>query len=243
MARRLVHQQVYKNARGKTPPWKDLYRKRCLDRLRASRARLVDKFRAKDDNLNNNDGEDGKMVKNIMELEWSAMKNSASFPSLREMDFGHDDGGIEDEAALLLMMEQIQKELQDEEERMIAEVLNYDAASLASQVESLQSEEVICPVCQVQGLQISNFNQITSVTTAGAGLNAVGSGNLLICRCGLFLHGANLTISQVKASIENTVLQHGQLCVGKLLFAQTTDTQGSNVLVTCQHCDWMSFLL
>jgi len=243
MARRLMHQQVYKNARGKTPPWKDVYRKRCMDRLRSSRARLVDQFRLKGDALNNNYKEAGKMVKDIMELEWSAMKNNSSFPSLRGIHMGHDDGGNEYEASLLQMMEQVLKELQEEEERMVAEVLNYDAASLASQVESLQSEEVICPVCQVQGLQCSNSNLLASVAVAGVVGSAAATGNLLICGCGLALHGANLTLSHVKSSIENTLAHHGQLCVGKLVFNQTTDTQGSNVFVTCQLCDWMSFLL
>lgn len=35
------------------------------------------------------------------------------------------------------------------EERLLIEVLNYDAAMLASQVAAQQNEEVICPVCQV----------------------------------------------------------------------------------------------
>jgi len=231
-ARRLLHQQVYKNARGKTPPWKELYRKRCMERLRSSRARLVDKYRAKSDSLNNNNYEEaGKMVKNIMELEWSAM---------RGIHISHDDG-TDNEAALLHMMDQIQKELQDEEERMVAEVLNYDAASLASQVESLQSEEVICPVCQMRELQSSKSDLLLSIAAAQAGSSTPG--NHLVCGCGLALHGANLTLSHVKSSIENTVTHHGQLCVGKLVFTQTTETQISNILATCQQCDWMSFLL
>lgn len=216
-----------------------------MDRLRSSRARLVDQFRAKGDALNNNNVESGKMVKDIMELEWTAMKNTASFPSHRGIHIFHEDGGIGDEAALLQMMEQIQKELQDEEDRMIWEVLNYDAESLASQVESLQSEEVICPVCQVSGLQQSTSSLLTSVAIAGSTFGAAGvqGGSLLICACGLTLHGANCTPSHIKSAIENTVAHHGQLCVGKLVFTQTKDSQGSNVLATCQQCDWMSFLL
>ncbi|CAL4108359.1 unnamed protein product, partial [Meganyctiphanes norvegica] len=115
----------------------------------------------------------------------------------RRIHMGHDDGGNEYEASLLQMMEQVLKELQEEEERMVAEVLNYDAASLASQVESLQSEEVICPVCQVQGLQCSNSNLLASVAVAGVVGSAAATGNLLICGCGLALHGANLTLSHV----------------------------------------------
>lgn len=215
-----------------------------MDRLRSSRARLVDQFRGNVDALNNNNVGSGKMVKDIMELEWSAMKNAASFPSHRGIHHFHEDGGIGDETALLQMMEQIQKELQEEEDRMVGEVLNYDAKSLASQVESLQSEEVICPVCQVAGLQRSTSSLLTSVAMAGSACGTVGSsGNLLICACGLTLHGANLTPNHIKSAIENTVTHHGQLCVGKLLFTQTKDTQGSNVLATCQQCDWMSFLL
>ncbi|ROT70349.1 putative RPA-interacting protein A-like isoform X1 [Penaeus vannamei] len=110
---------------------------------------------------------------------------------------------------------------------------------LASQVAAQQNEEVICPVCQVQGLQEVAKRQ-------GAGMGASGAeaaANVLACGCGLALQGANLTLNTVKSSLENTISHHGQSCAGQMSFTPTTDTQGANVLITCSICDWMSFLV
>lgn len=228
--RRLHHRKLYKNARGRTPPWKDVYRKRCMERLRSSRSQLVDHFRSAGDAINNNNNINlpaARRVQDAMEVEWVAMSPGTGFPlSCR------DDS--EDDEALMALMEEIHQELISEEEKTIMDVLNFDTAALASQV-ALQAEEVICPVCQVQGLQESNQSTVVSKDIFGS--------NLLVCGCGLSLQGANLTLNTVKSSLENTLTQHSQTCLGRMSFTSTTDTQGANVLITCSLCDWMSFLL
>lgn len=232
LERRLHHKKLYKNARGRTPPWKDVYRKRCMERLRCSRSQLVDHFRSAGDAINNNNNINlpaARRVQDVMEVEWVAMSPGTGFP------LSHQDAPQEhDDQALLALMEEIQQELITEEEKTIMDVLNFDTAALASQV-ALQADEVICPVCQVQGLQESNKSAVVS--------RDVFRSNVLVCGCGLALQGANLTLNTVKSSLENTLTQHSQACVGRMSFTSTTDTQGANVLITCNLCDWMSFLL
>ncbi|XP_042856057.1 RPA-interacting protein-like isoform X1 [Penaeus japonicus] len=272
--KRLLHKQIYKNARGKTPPWKDVYRKRCMERLRSSRSQLVNRFRSAGDAINNNNNSPAKMVQDIMEIEWAAISQGSVFPSLKKLPVGFEDMPKEDDMMLLSLMEEIQQELINEasahsfplrdfssreaalylseqfspspfqgvtkrEERLLIEVLNYDAAMLASQVAAQQNEEVICPVCQVQGLQEVAKRQGASIEASGAEAAA----NVLACGCGLALQGANLTLNTVKSSLENTISHHGQSCAGQMSFTPTTDTQGANVLITCSICDWMSFLV
>ncbi|XP_050694297.1 RPA-interacting protein B-like isoform X2 [Eriocheir sinensis] len=229
LERRLHHKRLYKNARGKTPPWKDVYRERCKERLRSSRSQLVDRFRAAGDtiNHNNNSLQTAMRVQDVMEVEWVAMSPDSGFPLASE------DDPQEDEQTLLELMEEIQQELMSEEEQTMMDVLKFDTAALASQV-ALQAEEVICPICQET---VNKSAPPASVSGDGP------TSNLLVCGCGLALQGANLTLNTVKSSLENTLSHHGQACIGRMSFTSTTDTQGANVLITCSLCDWMSFLL
>ncbi|XP_068215251.1 LOW QUALITY PROTEIN: RPA-interacting protein A-like [Palaemon carinicauda] len=254
LERRMMHKKLYKNARGRAPPWKEAYRQRCMERLRASRSQLVDRFRSAGE-LNVDSIVKTKMVQDIMEVEWTAMNNSNGFLNSKMWSTSNDVCMTEEEdpsAILALLMEEIQQELISEEERLLNEILNFDAAAIANQVSSHQSEDVICPVCQVAKFGGVFFVQVLKESAAGGSntslnptlksTSAAGS-SVLTCSCGLALQGANVTLSTVKSSLENTVSQHSQTCMGKMSFTPTTDTQGTNVLSTCNLCDWMAFLL
>lgn len=58
-----------------------------MERLRSSRSQLVDKFRAAGDAINNNNNPAGKMVQDIMEIEWAAISQGSAFPSLKYVHF------------------------------------------------------------------------------------------------------------------------------------------------------------
>lgn len=242
MDKRLFHKKMYKNARGRTPPWKEVYRQRCMERLRDSRSQLVNRFRSAGE-VYLDSVTKAKMVQDIMEVEWTAMNQTNGFLNSKKVPVSHEDcSGEENQAVMLALMEEIQQDLINEEERLLIEILNYDSASLASQVAAQQSEEVICPVCQIQVLKESSTG-VSMESTPSFSHSTGAVSKVLSCSCGLALQGANLTLSTVKSSLENTVSHHGQTCVGKMSFTPTTDTQGTNVLSTCQKCDWMSFLL
>ncbi|XP_064105942.1 RPA-interacting protein A-like isoform X1 [Macrobrachium nipponense] len=253
LEKRMMHKRLYKNARGRAPPWKEAYRQRCMERLRASRSQLVDRFRSAGE-LNVDSITKTKMAQDIMEVEWTAMNNSNGLLNSKMWSTSNDVCMAEgdDQSAIFALMEEIQQELISEEERLLSEILNYDAAALSSQVTSHQSEDVICPVCQVANFGGVFFVQVLKESAAGERntfLNpslkttSTAASSVLTCSCGLALQGANVTLSTVKSSLENTVSQHSQTCTGKMSFTPTTDTQGTNVLSTCNMCDWMAFLL
>ncbi|XP_066956699.1 RPA-interacting protein A-like isoform X2 [Macrobrachium rosenbergii] len=244
LEKRMMHKKLYKNARGRAPPWKEAYRQRCMERLRASRSQLVDRFRSAGE-LTVDSITKTKMAQDIMEVEWTAMNNSNGLLNSKMWSTSNDvcmaEG--EDQSAIFALMEEIQQELISEEERLLNEILNYDAAALAKQVASHQSEDVICPVCQVQVLKESAAGESNTFSNPTLKTTSTAGSSVLTCSCGLALQGANVTLSTVKSSLENTVSQHGQTCAGKMSFTPTTDTQGTNVLSTCNMCDWMAFLL
>ncbi|XP_013772626.1 RPA-interacting protein A-like [Limulus polyphemus] len=83
----LVHKALYK---VKTPPWKETFRKRCLEGLKTRRQKLHDRFRQvpQNDDLKNSSfiishENFGKLVEEVMEEEWNATLGSQKiFPSL-----------------------------------------------------------------------------------------------------------------------------------------------------------------
>ncbi|KAK4310814.1 hypothetical protein Pmani_017669 [Petrolisthes manimaculis] len=236
MEKKMPHKRLYKNGRGRTPPWKEVYRKRCMERLRSSRTRLVDHFRSAGDAINNNNTQHfptTRLVQDVMEVEWAVL-NQTPFPSFSV--------AVSDDEIVRMAMEELQQELIAEEEKLLLEVLSYDAAALASKVSKEQTEEVICPVCkdfQMQGLHEFAKNDSVQVMGQAAGTDT----KVVKCDCGLALQGANLTLNTVRSSLENTLSHHAQMCGGQMAFTSTTDTQGANVLITCGVCDWMSFLI
>ncbi|KAK8720710.1 hypothetical protein OTU49_013149 [Cherax quadricarinatus] len=230
----VAHRKLYKNPRGRTPPWKDIYRKRCMERLRWNRSQVVQRFRSSGQPLGEDDPT--QLVQDVMEMEWAALNRCSNLLAVKKSL----DGSEVEEEPWMSVMEEIQQELVNQEERLLVDIMKYDAAALANQVTLQQSEEVICPVCQRHGLQESQRRPSgASITTIGSESGA----NVLVCGCGLALQGANLSLNTVKSSLENTISHHGQTCEGQMSFTETTDTQGANVLITCSICDWMSFLL
>lgn len=101
------HRSMYK---GTTPPWKETYRKRCVERLKNSRSRLLEKFRQM--------GEDSGgstrslLVQEVMEEEWSVLQSSnQSLPSLWSGDGIGDVYAAQQEYDELSALEEIQQEL------------------------------------------------------------------------------------------------------------------------------------
>uniref|UniRef100_A0A8C6YSS4 RPA interacting protein n=1 Tax=Nothoprocta perdicaria TaxID=30464 RepID=A0A8C6YSS4_NOTPE len=122
-----------------TPPWKETYRRRCVERLRRSRAKLLERYRQA--------GRAGAalLVPEVMELEWQP---------LAQVSAGLADP---DELAVL---EEIQHELVLQEQSVIEEYersLQFDEECLNAMLDGLEaSDKIICPVCRKNNLTVRN---------------------------------------------------------------------------------------
>lgn len=51
------------------------------------------------------------------------------------------------------------------------------------------------------------------------------------------------SLLQVHCSLQAVIADHERTCFSALQFTLTKDSKGSNILITCSSCDWMTFLL
>lgn len=124
-------QVLYKNC---TPPWKETYRKRCRDRLKASRDKFIERLRH-----STADQHDTSLVEDLMQEEWKVFCSEAD----KQLN---KNESIDDYIAIF---EEIRAELIREEQQILAEYeagLHHEEASLQSTIQN--QYEVICPVCQ-----------------------------------------------------------------------------------------------
>ncbi|XP_053940940.1 RPA-interacting protein isoform X1 [Cuculus canorus] len=145
--------------RGATPPWKEAYRHRCMERLRSSRAQLLERYRR--------GAEDGTargalLVPEVMEQEWQALQAGGAAEGLAQMPEDPDE---------LAVLEEIQQELILKEQSVIEEYersLQFDEECLNAMLDGLDaSDKVICPVCRKNNLTVRN--------------------HLVFCQCGLYI--------------------------------------------------------
>ncbi|XP_043849135.1 RPA-interacting protein isoform X2 [Dromiciops gliroides] len=143
------------------PPWKEMYRQRCVQRMKSSRARLLDKYRRV------GEAHVGLMAQEVMEEEWLALQvTHASLVAQRHIE---TFAQVEDPEELAVL-EEIQQELMSQEQAFIEEYersLQFDDECLGALLEGLQTNRLICPVC-------TRFN-LTVVR------------GVVLCQCGLRL--------------------------------------------------------
>ncbi|XP_067296456.1 RPA-interacting protein [Pseudorasbora parva] len=220
------HRFMYK---GTTPPWKETYRKRCVERLKNSRSRLLEKFRQMgDDSAGSNRS---LLVQEVMEEEWSALQSSNhSLPSL------WNGGGIRDvytaqqEFDELSAFEEIQQEL-IAQELLILEEYNrsvcYEEQYLDSVLEAMeQGGRIICPICHANNLTVNSH--FTS------------------CPCGLYVNtiGRNVSAEVLETLLESRVTEHMEECLHNPTFSMAFNTDGSpNLMISCKVCDYLSVVL
>lgn len=221
------HREMYK---AKTPPWKETYRKRCLDRLRQSREKLQDRFRGINSKELEKDANDN-FVHELMKEELKSLQRSfQGSPSFDddEMDTDKLDFDVDD---VITLFDDIQEELLKEEKRIIDEFENYEKSlqeeeiQLCSAVERLCTEEVICPVCQKSQL--------------------LQNKGVIFCPCGMRVNTEQdcITLANVKSSLEDGINQHSTTCEGDPVFSAVQDYGSNNLLMSCKTCDWMYIVI
>ncbi|XP_067864021.1 RPA-interacting protein [Heptranchias perlo] len=219
------HRELYKSS---TVPWKETYRKRCVERLKNSRAKLLDKYRHVGENPNCRlNG--SFLVQEVMEEEWRALKAlGGDFPSLWKKGSLTEVLNTLENINELAELEEIQQELLSEEHAIIEEYeasLRFDEACLNAIIDGFDvPDRLICPVCNRNYLSVSS--------------------DFITCPCGMCINTRGVTVQQFRALLEHSVTEHSSLCAHCPSFSVVEGIEAEpTLLLSCQVCDSMSVIL
>ncbi|KAJ8275812.1 hypothetical protein COCON_G00075640 [Conger conger] len=221
------HRSMYK---GTTPPWKETYRKRCADRLKNSRSRLLEKYRKIGGTLGCG-ASSSFLVQEVMEEEWTALQSADSrLPSLWRKNGIGEVYSLMQESDDLAVLEEIQQELVSQELSIIEEYeksMQYEEGYLNSVVEGMEEGgQIVCPICRMNNLTVNSH--FTS------------------CLCGVYINTKhrNITPAHLQSLLESRVTQHMEECLHNPVFSMASNTDGSpNMIISCKVCDYLSIVL
>uniref|UniRef100_A0A8C6U1Q8 RPA interacting protein n=1 Tax=Neogobius melanostomus TaxID=47308 RepID=A0A8C6U1Q8_9GOBI len=222
------HRSLFK---ATTPPWKETYRKRCVDRLKNSRSKLLERYRQMGDSPQCKASAGSIIVQEVMEEEWSALQaeNHHPLPLL----WGSDGmaGMLMKEYDELAVLEEIQQELLSHEMSIIEEFeknVQFEQQYISSVVDGMDEdmEHLICPVCHVNNLTINNL--------------------FISCPCGVYINtkSRNVTSDVLKHLLESRVSEHMEECIHNPIFSMAPNADSPpNLMMSCQTCDYLSVIL
>ncbi|XP_073446669.1 LOW QUALITY PROTEIN: RPA-interacting protein [Dendrobates tinctorius] len=207
----MKHRALYK---GTTPPWKETYRKRCVERLKSNRAQLLERLRQVGDRVSVGAP---FLVQDVMEEEWQAMRSQ---PSLWPKESQDPDE--------LVTLEEIKQELLLKEQAMVEEIESiseFESACLDSVV-GLSRNEVVCPVCN------RNYLKITScfvMCQCGVYINCKSQG---------------MNTEKLQALLEANVLAHASCCSAQPVFSAGFGAEGlPSMFMSCCVCDAVTIII
>ncbi|XP_058287700.1 RPA-interacting protein isoform X5 [Hylobates moloch] len=123
-----------------SPPWKEAFRQRCLERMRNSRDRLLNRYRQAGSSGPGN-AQSSFLVQEVMEEEWNALHSVENCP---------EDLAQLEELIDMAVLEEIQQELINQEQSIISEYeksLQFDEKCLSIMLAEWEANPLICPVC------------------------------------------------------------------------------------------------
>ncbi|XP_018554013.1 RPA-interacting protein isoform X1 [Lates calcarifer] len=241
------HRSLYK---GTTPPWKETYRKRCVDRLKNSRSRLLERYRQMGENQQRSGTGASIIVQEVMEEEWTALQSeNQRLPSLWGPDGMAEVGrplsvsppqnhgpfpphsmfSVMKEYDELAVLEEIQQELMSQEMSIIEEYernLQFEQQYISSVVEGMEEMHIICPICHTNNLNINS--------------------HFISCPCGLYINTRkqNITPDILCHLLESRVSEHMEDCLHNPVFSVAPNTDSSpNLMISCKVCDYLSIVL
>ncbi|XP_010739086.2 RPA-interacting protein [Larimichthys crocea] len=217
------HRSLYK---GTTPPWKETYRKRCVDRLKNSRSRLLERYRQIEDSQKKNSGA-SIIVQEVMEEEWTALQSEdRGLPSLWGPQGLTEMSSVMNELSVL---EEIEQELTFHEMSIIEEYernQQFEQQYISSVVDGMDDTRIICPLCHMNNLNINS--------------------HFVSCTCGLYVNtkNRNITPDVLQHLLESRVSEHMEDCLHNPVFSVAPNTDSSaNLLISCKVCDYLSIVL
>jgi hypothetical protein len=212
----------------KTPPWREMYRTRCMERLRNGRDRLISRFRQLDLQSTGPEG-DGDIISDVMKEEWSVMRGTVlsglrhdPFLSEHDVSLPDDDDGDDE---IISIMEAIKLELQNEEQ-LILEAYRagemFEQSNLDASIDLTDPNSVVCPICTRNRL--------------------LQNKNVIFCACGLRLdmEQDGLMLSNLKEQLDVGVMSHEQMaCQGRAQFFTCNEGGITSLMMSCQTCDFL----
>ncbi|KAM7068428.1 RPA-interacting protein [Molossus nigricans] len=196
-----------------SPPWKEAFRQGCLERMRNSRDRLLNKYRQAGGNIPER-AQSTLLVQELMKEEWNALQSMESCPeALAQWEEPMDLAELED----------IQQELIEQEQSIISEYeksLQFDEKCLSVMLAEWEANSLICPVCTKYNLRITS--------------------GVVMCQCGLYIssHSPELTEQKLRACLEVCMNEHNAHCPHTPEFSVTEGTEEkSSLLLSCVACD------
>ncbi|ROL53808.1 RPA-interacting protein A [Anabarilius grahami] len=245
------HRSMYK---GTTPPWKETYRKRCVERLKNSRSRLLEKFRQMGDDSGGS--KRSLLVQEVMEEEWSALQSSNhSLPSLWNGNGIRDVYTAQQEFDELSAFEEIQQELIAQELSILEEYnssVRYEEQYLNSVLEGIeQGGQVICPICHALNATGSDWTHLSAISHEYQFTFIIDLTNRLKAAhtlSGFIMsdspQGRNVTSEVLQNLLERRVTEHMEDCLHNPTFSMAFNTDGSpNLMISCKVCDYLSVVL
>ncbi|XP_070704470.1 RPA-interacting protein [Pempheris klunzingeri] len=221
------HRSLYK---GTTPPWKETYRKRCVDRLKNSRSRLLERYRQMGESQQRSGSGASIIVQEVMEEEWTALQSEGRrLPSLLGPQDMAEMFSIMKDYDELAVLEEIQQELMSHEMSIIEEYernLQFEQQYISSVVEGMGEMHIICPVCHTNNLNINS--------------------HFISCTCGVYINTKkqNITPDILQHLLESRVSEHMEDCLHNPVFSVAPNTGGSaNLMISCKVCDYLSIVL
>ncbi|XP_010952946.2 RPA-interacting protein isoform X1 [Camelus bactrianus] len=207
MAEPSRHRSLYKPVGS--PPWKETFRQGCLERMRNSRDRLLNKYRQAGGSMPAG-AQKTLLVQEVMEEEWNALQSVERWPeALAQLEEPMD----------LAVLEEIQQELIDQEQSIISEYeksLQFDEECLSIMLAEWEANPLICPVCTKYNLRVTS--------------------GVVMCQCGLYLpsHSPELTEQKLRACLEDSVNEHSACCPHTPAFSVTEGTEEKpSLLMSC----------
>ncbi|NXK47010.1 RIPA protein, partial [Chauna torquata] len=205
------HRALYKGPAA--PPWKETYRRRCMERLRRSRAKLLDRYRRAGEGVC---GPAALLVQEVMQQEWQSLQAAARRPpALRG---GEALAQVLEDPDELAVLDEIQQELILQEQLVIEEYersLRFDEECLNAMLDGLDaSNKIICPVCRKNNLTVSCHS--------------------VFCQCGLYILTQDMTEEKLRSLLENTLTEHSHRCFHNPEFTVTSGMEeAASLLMTC----------
>ncbi|KAI2580830.1 RPA interacting protein [Homo sapiens] len=192
-----------------SPPWKEAFRQRCLERMRNSRDRLLNRYRQAGSSGPGN-SQNSFLVQEVMEEEWNALQSVENCP---------EDLAQLEELIDMAVLEEIQQELINQEQSIISEYeksLQFDEKCLSIMLAEWEANPLICPVCTKYNLRITS--------------------GVVVCQCGLSIpsHSSELTEQKLRACLEGSINEHSAHCPHTPEFSVTGGTEEkSSLLMSC----------